>query len=153
MSLTKIGLTNLLIVFALSASGCGSSDTSSTTTSPSPTLTTDVLTGTVQPPVGGVPQSSLGTFVVSQANGSVQVTLTSAVETFPDGALLTTVVMGLGVGSVSDGNCVLLSGAFMTTPAGGSLSGTLPVGTYCVQVSDVTNQLGPVVYGVTVLHP
>jgi hypothetical protein len=77
------------------------------------------------------------------------------VETLPGGTLLTTVAMGLGVGSVTDGVCTLVSGAYTTAQAGASpqLSGSsVSAGTYCVQLSDVTNQLGPVSYAVAVAH-
>ena len=64
--------------------------------------------------------------------------------------------MGLGVGTVNSGTCALLSNAF-TTAQGGSapqLSGTISAnGTYCVQVSDVSTQVGPVNYSLLVSHP
>ena len=135
------------------AAGCGS--TSSTPTSPSQTISTDVLTGTVQPPVSGALQSAFNTFTVGQGGGTVSITLTSAVETLPGGTLLTTVTMGLGVGTPSGGACTGIGNNF-TTAQGGSaaqLSGALAAGSYCVQVSDVTNQLGPVAYALAVQHP
>ena len=143
-------------VFAALGSACsGGSSSSSSVTTPTQTIATEVLTGTVQAPIGGVLQSSFNTFNVGQGGGTVQLTLTSAVETFPDGSLLPTVTMGMGVGTVSAGTCALLTNAFTTAQAGSSpqLSGTLSVGTYCVQVSDVTNQFGPVAYAVAVSHP
>ncbi len=154
MGLTRIGLTHLLVALAVVASACNNSSTS-TTTPPSQTIATDVLTGTVQPPVNGVLQTSFGTFIVGQGGGSVTVTLTSAVETLPGGTLLTTVTMGVGVGTVTGGTCTLLTNAFTTAQASGTpqLSGTLSAGTSCVQVSDVTSQLGPVAYAVAVSHP
>jgi len=92
---------------------------------------------------------------VGTGGGSVTVTLTSAVETLPDGTLLPTVTMGLGIGTVTNGGCTLLAGAFATAQGSATpqLSGSLSAGTYCVQVSDVTNQLGPVSYAVAVTHP
>ncbi len=139
---------------ALAAAGCNNSSSSSSLT-PSPTLTTEVLTGTVQPPVAGVLQSASNPFVVGQSGGSVSATLTSAVETLPGGTLLPTVTMGLGIGAVANGTCTLLANAFATAQAGSTaqLSGTLAAGNYCVQVSDVSNQLGPVAYAVAVTHP
>ena len=88
------------------------------------------------------------------ANGAISVTLTSAIETFPDGTLLPTVTMGLGLGTFANGTCTLLSNAFTIAQAGASpqLGGTIASGSYWVQVSDVTNQLGPVAYAVAVSH-
>ena len=100
-------------------------------------------------------QSAFNQFIVGQGGGSVSVTLTSAVETFPDGSLLPTVTVGLGVGTVANGACTLFANAFLAAQASSvaQLSGTLAAGTYCVAVSDITNQLGPVSYAVAVSHP
>ena len=150
--------TTLLITVLLAAVGCSgssSSSSSSSTTAPSQTIATDVLTGTVPPPVNGVLQSASNTFVVGQGGGAVSVTLTSAVETLPGRTLLPTVTMGLAVGTATITACTPLANAF-TTAQGGStaqLSGNLAAGTYCVLVSDVTNQVGPVAYAVAVSHP
>jgi hypothetical protein len=156
---TNIPTFIVVVGLALLASACSSSD-AATPTSPSPTITTDVLTGVVQPPVNGALQSSFGTFVVGQGGGSVSLTLTSAVETLPGGVLLPTVTMGLAVGTAAlNGGtttvCTPLANAFTTAQAGATaqLNGTLAAGTYCAQVSDVTSQVGPVSYAVAVGHP
>jgi hypothetical protein len=146
----------LITVLSIVAPGCSSDgSSSSSTTAPTPALSTDVLTGTVQPPIGSALQSSFNPFTVGQGGGSVQVTLTSAIETFPDGSRQSTVTMGLGIGTVTAGACALLQNAFTPAQGGSSpqLNGTLNAGGYCVQVSDVTNQLGPVAYAVAVTHP
>ena len=153
----KIHLKALLLI-AVAASGCSGSETSpssTTTTTTTATLTNEVFTGTVAVPVDGIRQSSFNTFVVSSSGYGLTITLTSAVETLPGGTLLTTVTMGLGVGTVTDGVCTLVSGGFTTAQGGSSpqLSGSsAAAGTYCVQVSDVTNQLGPVAYAAAVAH-
>jgi hypothetical protein len=149
----RLSPATLLMIVGTACSSGGSSSSSLTT--PTPTISNDVLTGTVQPPVGGVLQSSFNAFNVGQGGGTVQVTLTSAVETFPDGTLLSTVAMGLGVGTPSGGTCTPLTNAFTIAQAGSApqLTGTLSAGAYCVQLSDVTNQLGPVAYAVAVSHP
>ena len=154
MNLIKIAVTHLLAAIALVTSACNNSNTSTTTT-PSQTIATDVLTGTVQPPVNGVLQVSFGTFVVGQGGGSVAVTLTSAVETLAAGTFLTTVTMGVAIGTVTGGTCTPLANAFTIAQASSTaqLSGTLSPGTYCAQVSDVTSQLGPVAYALAVSHP
>jgi hypothetical protein len=138
------------------SAGCSGSSTSPTTSTTSVTMSNDVLNGTVQPPVNGALQSAFNTFVVGQGGGSISVTLTSAIETLPGGVLLPTVTMGLGVGSVTNGTCSVLANSFTTAQAGSApqLSGTLSAnGTYCVQVSDVSTQIGPVAYTVLVSHP
>ena len=67
--------------------------------------------------MNGALQNSFNTFVVGTGGGSVTVTLTSAVETLPDGTLLPTVTMGLGIGTMTSGGCTLLAGAFTTRRA------------------------------------
>ena len=143
-----------LALMVIAVAGCGGSSSSTTAPTTTPT-TTDVLTGTVAAPVGGVLQSSFNPFSVGQSGGTVSVTLTSAVETLPGGALLTSITMGLGIGQVSNNACTLLTNAFTTAQAGSAaqLSGSLSAGAYCVKVSDVSNQLGPVSYAVAVTHP
>jgi len=148
-------LPSLLTVLAVVASGCTGGSNGSTPTTPTQTIATDVLTGTVQPPVGGALQSAFVPFAVGQGGGQVQVTLTSAVETFPDGTLLPTVTMGLAVGTIAGGVCTQMANSF-TTAQGGSqpqLTGSLTAGSYCVLVSDVSSQLGPVAFAVAVSHP
>lgn len=115
---------------------------------------TDVLTGTVAPPVNGVFQKTFKTFTIGAGGGPVTITLTSAVQTRPDGSLQTTVQMGLGAGTVVNEACEVPPTAYVVTPAGTipQLQGSLTAGVYCVQVSDVTNQVGPVAFSVTVTH-
>src|SRR5258706_7665430 len=138
-----IGLTCLVTTLAVAVSACSSpSSPSATTTTTTPTTTTDVLLGTVVAPVDGVLQSSFNTFVIAQGGGALTVTLTSAVETLPDKTLLTTVTMGLGIGTVANGTCTLLTNAFTTAQAGSSpqLQGSsVAAGSYCVQLSDVSS--------------
>jgi hypothetical protein len=83
---------------------------------------------------------------------TVTVTLTSAVETFPNGQLLPTVFVGLALGTPTGTTCTLPSGSTPTpAQAGFSASTTLNAGTYCIKVSDTTNQTGPVDYTVVVM--
>ncbi len=114
----------------------------------------EVLTGSVAPPVNSVLQKTFKTFTVGQGGGPVTITLTSAVLTRPDGSLLSTVQMGLGAGTVDNGTCVVPANAYVVTPAAATpqLSGNLTAGVYCVQVSDVTGQVGPVAFSVKVEH-
>ncbi len=149
----------LLLVLAVvgplaACSGSSTSPTTTTTTNTSVNPTSELFTGTVGIPVNGTLQSAANPFTVTLSGGTLTVTMTSAVETFPDGSLLPTVTMGLSVGTWANNTCTPITNAF-TTAQGGSvpqLSGTVNSGNYCVQVSDVTNQLGPVNYAVAVTH-
>ena len=146
----------LLATFAATIAGCSSSTSPSSTSTSTTTVnpTTELLSGTVAALVNGERQSSSNPFTVALNGGGVTVTLTSAVETFPDGSLLPTVTMGLGVGTWANNTCTQITNAYTTAQAGGTpqLSGTINSGAYCVLVSDVTNQLGPVAYAVSVSH-
>jgi hypothetical protein len=139
------------LVFAAACSG--SSTSSSTTTPTSVTTTTDVVTGTVPAPVNGALQSAFNPFTVGQSGGTVTVTLTSAVETLPNGTLLTNPNMGLGIGTLANGVCTLIANDFNIATPGSQFTGTLAAGSYCVQLSDVSNQLGPVAYAAAINHP
>lgn len=144
----------LLMAGALAACSGSSTSPSTTPTTPTGNVTNEVLSGTVPTPIAGVLQTAANPFTVSVSNGSISVTLTSAVETLPDGTLLPIVTMGLGLGTWSNGTCTLEPNTF-TTAQGGSvaqISGTISAGSYCVQVSDVTNQVGPVSYAVALSH-
>jgi len=143
------------LALPLAVAGCDNQSSTAATTSTTQTLATDVLLGSVPAPVNGVLQSGSNPFTVGQGGGTVSVTLTSAVETLPGGALLPTVVMGLGIGTPTGLTCTIISGGSTTAQGGSSpqLSGSLNAGSYCVQVSDVTSQVGPVAYAVAVSHP
>ena len=66
-----------------------------------------------------------------------------------------TITMGIGIGTTGSGSCALIPNASAVTPAGSSVqvSGILSPGTFCVLVSDVGNQTGPVAWTATVTHP
>ena len=84
------------MVIVLTTVACDSSSSTSPTTSPITTSST--LSGTVPAALNGVPQSVSRNFTVGQGGGMVTLTLTSAVETFPNGTLNPEVVVGLAVG-------------------------------------------------------
>ena len=145
-----------LAVAAVASTGCDRGLRLATPSEIGQTIITDVLTGTVAAPLNNVRQTTTRTFTVGQGGGPVSISLTSAVLTRPDGTVLTTVLMGLGAGTLDSGGiCVIPSDSLVATPAGAGphLSGTfLPAGTYCVQVSDVTTQVGPVAFSITIVH-
>lgn len=153
----------LALGIVLTTAACdSSSSTSPTMTSPNTPGVTSLtptyiqrLSGIVPAPVDGVPQSDSKTFKVGQGGGTVSVTLTSAVETFPNGTINPAVVMGLAVGAPGPGTCTLSAGQApsLVQPGATGLSGTLNAGAYCIQISDQTVQQGPVMYTVVIVAP
>ena len=148
---------NFILVWVLSVLttiACSSgSTTSPITTAPSTKTTT--VTGIVAAAVNGVGQSFSNPFNVGQGGGTVTLTLTSAVETFPNGTLISGVVMGLAIGSPTGATCTLSVGTTpqLVQPGATGISGTLNAGAYCVQVSDQTIQQGPVTYTLVIVAP
>jgi hypothetical protein len=152
MRITRIAL--VLAAAVIVSTGCDRSVRLAGPSETGQTVITEVLTGTVLPPVNQVLQKTFVTFTVGQGGGPVTITLTSAVQTRPDGTLQPTVQMGLGAGTPANGTCVVPQGSYVVTTAGTTphLSGSLTAGVYCVQVSDVTSQVGPVAFAVTIEH-
>jgi hypothetical protein len=144
----------VLAATAVVSTGCDRSVRLAGPSETDQTVITDVLTGVVNPPVNAVLQKTFKTFTVGQGGGPVTIALTSAVQTRPDGTQLTTMQMGLGAGTVVNGECMVPVGQYVVTTASSApqLVGNLAAGVYCVQVSDVTNQVGPVAFSVTVVH-
>jgi hypothetical protein len=142
------------LAIVLTTAACDSSSSTSPTTSPMTTSST--LSGSVPAALNGVPQSVSSNFTVGQGGGMVTLTLTSAVETFPNGTLNPEVVVGLAVGTPAGTTCALPAGstpALVQAGAMASLSGALNAGAYCVQVSDKTVQQGPAAYTVVIASP
>ena len=103
----------------------------------------ETFTGSV--PVGG---SDIHSFIVNLSNGQVTADLTAAGPP-------TSIQMGIGLGTSSNGTCTLLTNGYVITQPGpvAQLSGgNFTTGTYCVAVFDVGNQLVDVTYSVTVTH-
>jgi hypothetical protein len=147
------GFAVAVAVMSLITCGGGSSDTAPTS---SGSIVTDTLTGTVPPPINGVLQVGVSFFNVGQSGGTVTIVLTSAIEKFPDGTFLTTVPMGLTAGTPSGSGCTISATnppAIVSAGPNSGIAASLTAGAYCVQVSDVTNQVGPVSYTVVVQHP
>ena len=125
---------------AVLLSACGSS--SSIPSAPSGNPTTETFTGSV-----AVGSQDLHQFTVTQAGGSVAVTLTAAGPP-------ATIYEGLGVGTFAGGVCTPLSGATTLAQAGSTaqLTGALDAGAYGVEVYDVGNQTAAITYSLTVTH-
>jgi hypothetical protein len=145
-----------VLALAVTLSACGSSTPVAATSTTTQNLITDTLNGIVPAAVNGVPQSDFKTFTVGQGGGAVTVTLTSAVETYPDKTTNATVTMLMAVGTPSGSSCVLAAGtapALEQAGAAATLSGTVAAATYCVLLTDATIQTGPVAYTVIAIHP
>jgi hypothetical protein len=119
------------------AGACGGSSTTTPTTPAAP-ITTETLTGTVL--AGGV---AFHTFTIAQ-QGTLTVTLTSL-------SPQASITMGMGVGTVSGTTCSLIS-TNETTKVGTVLSGTIAVGSYCVQIYDIGNVQVSDDYVITIAH-
>ncbi|HEY2905437.1 MAG TPA: hypothetical protein VGJ29_06015 [Vicinamibacterales bacterium] len=121
---------------ALAAAACGESAPAAPSVAPA--TITETFTGTV-----AVSGSSLQSITVNQVS-KLTVTLTSV---DPSAAL------GIGIGSLSNGTCVVLT-TNSPVVAGGStvLSGTALAGTLCVTIYDVGNLVEPVTYTISVAH-
>src|SRR3954468_19503229 len=114
----------LAIAAALLAAGC-SDPVAPATPTPAPATNTDVFTGTLLQ-LG----SNTHQFIVSQV-GAVQVTVDSIV---PGAAV------GVGVGTPSGSNCLLLQNLTAVAGPATQISGTATIsGTFCVSVFDVGN--------------
>jgi hypothetical protein len=150
---TRAYLALALVASLIPVAGCGSStpvvDPSTVVT---PTTTTEVLSGSLACCL----TSDFKTVTVAQA-GNIDFALTAlSVNGTPS-----TILMNLGIGTVSGASCVLLSGGAITGAAGApgtvgiaELSGQIGPGAYCLQVTDVGNvpPTATVNYTITVSH-
>lgn len=146
----------LALALAVGGAACNNGSTASSTTTPSAVLVSETLTGSVPAAANGVLQAASVPFTVASPGGAVTITLTAAVQTNPDGTTNPAVVMGISVGTPSGTTCPLVAGAvpyLMQASASSTLSGNVSAGAYCVQVSDVTNQGGPVAFTLVISHP
>jgi hypothetical protein len=129
----------LALALALSLATVGCSDpVAPATPSPVAPTVTDTFTGTLL-----VLGSNTHQFTVSQIGG-VKVTLTSVT---PGAAV------GVGVGTPSGANCLLIQNLTAVADPGVQISGTATItGSFCISVFDVGNLVESVDYVVTVLH-
>ena len=123
---------------ALSASAC-SDPVPPTTPTPAPATIAETFTGLVLPGSG----PSVNTFAVQQV-GTIQVSLTSV---SPPASV------GIGVGTPSGANCLLLDNLTVVAGPNTQMTGTATVtGNFCVSVFDAGNLVESVNYTVSVLH-
>lgn len=105
---------------------------------PVPATTADTFTGTLD-----VLGSNTHPFAVAQI-GAVRVSVDSVV---PGAAV------GIGVGTPSGANCLLIQNLTAVAGPGAQISGTATItGTFCISVFDVGNLVESVNYTVTVNH-
>jgi hypothetical protein len=127
----------IVLGVALSAAGC-SDPIPPTTPTPAPASVSENFTGTLLP-LG----SNTHQFTVSQVGG-IKLTLDSVVPA---------AAVGVGVGTPSGANCVLIQNLTVVAGPAMQISGTATItGTFCISVFDVGNLVESVDYSVTVLH-
>jgi hypothetical protein len=127
----------LAVALAALTGACGGSSDTTTPTTPAVTVT-ETLNGTVL--AGGV---AFHTFSITQ-QGALTATLTTL-------SPQSTITMGMGIGTISGTSCSLLS-TNETTKVGTVTSGTIAVGTYCVEIYDIGNVQGSDDYTITLTH-
>jgi hypothetical protein len=125
------------LAVALLASGCSDPAAPATPTPATPTIS-ETFTGTLLP-FG----NSMNTFSVQQIGG-IRVSLTSV---SPPASV------GIGVGTPSGANCLLLDNLTVVAGPNAQMTGTATVtGTFCVSVFDAGNLVESVNYTVVVVH-
>jgi hypothetical protein len=130
----------MAVALAAVAGACGGSSSTDTTTTPTnPTLTTVTLTGTLL--AGG---AAFHSFTVAQ-QGTLTATLTNLTPQ-------ATITVGFGIGQPTGTTCTLLS-TLETAKVGSVLSGTIAVGSFCIQIYDIGNVQGSDDYTITLVHP
>jgi hypothetical protein len=127
----------LLLVVALVFPGCHDPVAPATPT-PAPPTIPETFTGIVLP-LG----NSTNTFIV-QRSGGIQVSLTN---------LAPAASVGLGVGTPSGANCLLIDNLTVVAGPNAQMIGTATIaGSFCVSVFDPGNLVEAVNYTVVVLH-
>jgi hypothetical protein len=127
----------IVLVTSLAAAGCSDPVAPATPTPATPTVT-DTFTGTLL-----ILGSNTHQFTIQQIGG-IMVTLNGVTP----GASL-----GIGVGTPSGSNCLLVQHLTAVGSPSTQISGTATItGTFCISVFDVGNLVEPVTYTVTVLH-
>jgi hypothetical protein len=129
----------LVFVLALAAASAGCSDpVAPATPTPAPPTATDAFSGTL-----AILGSNTHQFTVNQI-GAIQV----SVDSITPGAAI-----GIGVGTPSGANCLLVQGLTAVASANRQISGTATItGTFCISVFDVGNLVESVTYAITVRH-
>jgi hypothetical protein len=130
---------------ALLVTACGNDSNTTTTPTQTPAAPTTSERYVATIAVGG---SGFFSFLVSQY-GTVNVTL-NAVSGLDDPS----VGLGLSLGVPSGFGCsatsTVTASAGVATP---QLTGTYPIGVYCVRIADAGNLTAPMTFDLTIAHP
>ncbi len=131
----------LVSVFSLSLGACKKS-TSTSPITPTPAMTTEDFSGSFEQK-GSVVHS----FSVA-ATGSLSISLTEI-------APLSTMALGLAIGSWDGTNCTVVSQNDNARVGSGALSGTAVAGNFCAKVYDSGNvwDTATITYKIQVVHP
>lgn len=136
---------SLAVVSAWCAS-CGKSASTTAPTPPTPDTLTETFAGTL--PVGG---SAFYSFSIATA-GTVTATLASV----SGNQVPPSVVMNLGIGTLSQFTCSASPTAVQISGTAGvptQVSASEQPGVYCVIISDIGNLFAPASFTVTIDHP
>jgi hypothetical protein len=136
-----LALLTLTALVSVAIGACKKTSTASPTT-PTPVTTTETFSGSF-PQLG----SAVHTFTVA-ANGTMTLTVTSV-------APLTTMAIGVGIGSWDGTTCNVISKNDNARPGVTALTGTAVAGNFCSKVYDSGNVPDgwTVTYTIQVVHP
>jgi len=142
----KCALAVSVVVVSAWCASCGKSTSTTSPTTPAPDTLTETFAGTL--PVGG---SAFYSFSIATAG-----TVTATLATISGDQVPSSVVVNLGIGTLSQFTCA-------ATPTAVQISGTAGVptqvsaseqpGVYCVIISDIGNLFTPASFTVTIDHP
>jgi hypothetical protein len=144
----KTVLTAVVVLFGvgLLAAACGGSSTPATPAAPTVTgPPTEIFSGTL-----AVRGSSFYSFTVGTA-GQVSITLASLLTT-PPGPALSTVVLGLGLGTPLGTDCSVTNSVTAAPALTAQLISSLTPATYCARVFDLGSLAAPVMFTVRIVH-
>jgi hypothetical protein len=142
----NFAFTVCLFIASAAIMACGKNATTTSPTSPAPDSVTETFAGTLS--VGGSAFYSFSTAVT----GDVTATLTN----IGGDGVPSSVVVNLGIGSLSGFNCSASSTAVQitgTAQVSSLVTSSEPPGVHCVVISDMGNLFAPATFTVTIAHP
>jgi hypothetical protein len=135
-----------LAVVSVWCAACGKSASTTSPTTPTPDTLTETFAGTL--PVGG---SAFYSFSIATAG-----TVTATLANIGGGDVPSSVVVNLGIGTLSQFTCSATSTSVQASGTAGvpaQVSSSEQPGVYCVIISDLGNLFAPASFTVTIDHP